>query len=121
MTTYTPTCTATKPTRTCRWLSENPAEALSSGHGALLQMTVPRSIRGGWQMLTTCYIVLPILGGFQLLKEGDGRVVETHSIDTSFGPAAEDWVCDCPAFTFGRQGACKHCCGLFAALKRAGL
>lgn len=111
-----------KPGRVARWLSDSPAEALASGHGALLQLTVPRKVRGEYKMLDTFYVILPICGGYQMLREEEGKIVERYAIDTAFGDA-DYWQCDCPVGVFHQECGgekCKHAAGLAAALKRAG-
>lgn len=106
-----------KPARTCRWLSDDPKEALANG-GALLQVTVPRRVRGAWQSLTTFYIVMPMPDGFVLLKDEEGDITERYDIDTSFDRSdPTQWSCSCKS---REQPACKHCLSVGAALRKIG-
>ncbi len=93
---------------TCRWVSDNPRDALECGGCTALVVETSKGVE-------TIYLVRAEQGGYSMER------IDTEK--TYFvGTARTPYTCDCPDATYrSGPGACKHARSLGAALSKIGL
>ncbi len=96
---------------TCRWVSDNPRDALLCGGCTALIVETTKGVE-------TTYLVRLVEGGYTMERTDTGK---TYTVEMPFSDCRE-WTCDCPDTTYrSGPGGCKHVRSLFAALNKIGL
>lgn len=111
--------------RTCKWMVDADVAARLLEDAGRAPFGIFHRYTDGTEV-ATFYWLQPVVGGWRVIKEGDGGESEgEYCIDDTFGDHPETcWECECKAFRLqprrSPRKACKHIGAVASLLRRLG-